>query len=619
MAEESPSSSSSSSNHMTKSREILATPSHEGLEIIIYHLSMRQETIEYKTALSLYGFIVSTFPNCLTLKLLKVYQCSQDIVVRFKSIHLLSKTLSDLRSRSFELSLVALNEIKPSLISCLKMEGNGDSDFEILRGIVSCVAYDVMILDNEGWEELSECIFSLAGEDSVKAFHVFVDLPPVYCNFIDRFRFRILEKAENVLICPEECSVEKWSLCLETVVKLGLQVLDSEEEEEKEGFDLVKYLLSVIVKSARNVMEKGMSGFLVRGLECLEMFLSRDMNLNGYSKAQRCFVSSLVIKIEGVAKHTKEVVRRINRLVKSRLDPDIIQMQLQEDVKKLELEFGRLWCEHLMNYSSLEVLRIFASTDLEDKTREIAIRRVNVLLSDHTLNVAKIDVSVMTQLQPLLISCLSKKGISDSMFKVLGEVVYHVAYEMFNVHSTWFALHNYIASTCKSEFQRAVYIFSCLTMPLEDDKFVIDMVKDLLAEIITRLNPTKEVYVDWVLAFTGAFCAAIHLADTPSQAESVKEIANKMVDSVKELVGRGKEVGSVRRGFRDVESIVKKQLKWYGPEEYKFIKSMLWRLYAIEGMRIESRIVLWRINAFLERDVAEEDKEMPEIEIDESV
>ncbi|CAN8275182.1 unnamed protein product [Cochlearia groenlandica] len=46
---------------------------------------------------------------------------SQDIVSRFKSIHL------DLRSRRFELSPVALNEIKPSLISCLTMEGNGVS------------------------------------------------------------------------------------------------------------------------------------------------------------------------------------------------------------------------------------------------------------------------------------------------------------------------------------------------------------------------------------------------------------------------------------------------------------------------------------------------------------
>ncbi|KAF3509389.1 hypothetical protein F2Q69_00010175 [Brassica cretica] len=40
---------------------------------------------------------------------------------------------------------------------------------------------------------------------------------------------------------------------------------------------------------------------------------------------------------------------------------------------------------HLSTLSSpLEILRIFADTDLEERSIELAIRRLNVLLSDHT-------------------------------------------------------------------------------------------------------------------------------------------------------------------------------------------------------------------------------------------
>ncbi|VVB15193.1 unnamed protein product [Arabis nemorensis] len=156
-------------------------------------------------------------------------------------------------------------------------------------------------------------------------------------------------------------------------------------------------------------------------------------------------------------------------------------------------------------------------------------------------------------------------------------------------------------------------------MSLEDEEFVIPVMESLLPEISTRLNPPKEVLVDnscWVLAFTGAFCAIVHSIEIPSHAKSVKEIAYKMVDSVRELVERGMEVGLVRRAFRDVENIVKKQLEWFGTSDFKFVKGMLWRLYEIKGMKMESKIVLWRISFILERGVAEQLKEYPKTELD---
>ncbi|KFK23696.1 hypothetical protein AALP_AAs52011U000100 [Arabis alpina] len=73
------------------------------------------------------------------------------------------------------------------------------------------------------------------------------------------------------------------------------------------------------------------------------------------------------------------------------------------------------------------------------------------------------------------------------------------------------------------------------------------------------------------------------------------------------------EVGFVRRAFRDVESIVKRhlELEWFNAIEYKFVKGMLWRLYDIKGMKMESKVVLWKINVRLERGVAKEFKELP--------
>ncbi|CAL9224629.1 unnamed protein product [Arabidopsis halleri] len=599
-----------------KAREILVSASHEELAMIVDNLFKRQDSEEYKTSRALYDFCVSCNPGCLALKLLKLYQSSSNGVTRFRSIYLLSETLTDFRNRNFELSRDSLYEIKTLLISCLTMQETKESDIKILRKIVYFVAYNVVLLHDGKWDELGDCILTLANsKEPVKAFHVFIDLPPVYKSFIDKFLHKILEEASNVFLDPYR--VEDWSLALQTFVKMWIQLLSTGMR-----FELLRALMEIRVSFVANsvieLVNKEKEQFLVQGLEDFERFFSRDMDLYHYDTNQCYFLSDLVIKIEGVGTHlTKEIVRKIKMLVTEQDNPAI---KPQDDLKNSrEEEFDRCWYDHLKNLSSLEVLKIFASTELEDRSREIAIRRVSSLLSDHTLKKVKIDIAEMRELQPLIISCLKEEGISFSMFKVLGQVVNYVAYEMLVYQEeTCYELRDYIASS-KTEFRRAVYIFQCLTMALVDDDFVIPVMENLFPEIITRLNPPTELLVDnscWVLVFRGGFCAAIHLIEDPGYAKSVKEIAHKMIDSVKELVEREMEVGLVRRAFRDVESIVKKQLEWYSTSQYKFVKGLLWRLYAIKGMKWESKIVLWRINVIVDRGVKEVEKELPETDFD---
>ncbi|VVA93734.1 unnamed protein product [Arabis nemorensis] len=591
---------SSTSSLLSKSSDLLATPSHERLELLLNQLATPEETLEFQSALALYDFCVSKFPNCLTLMLLKIYQSSSNEIVRFQSIHLLSSTLDVYRNRETHLSLDGLNEIKPLLIPCLKMKME-ETHMKILRKIVSFIAYNVVSLDNDGWDELGDCILSLAETEPLKAFHVFVELPRVYLRFIDRFMQRIVEEAEKVLLNPKnEDDVENWSLGLETLVKMSVQILDhSDNDVEDWRLGLVKIFLSILVKSVKElVKKKGMEEFVVQGLENLERFLFRDRDCYGYNKDQCVFVSTFVYKIKELGTKIMEVAKKIHRLVTSSNNPPENQ-----DF------FDRFCFEQLNTLSLLEIGRIFAYA--EERSKDMAIRRLNLLLSDDNPNKADIDVTVMRTLQKLIVSCLTKRGISESNFKVLGEVVFHVAYEMDEIR-------DYIVSNSRTKFQRAVYIYQCLTMPLDEEDFVIPVMEKLLPEISSRLNPPSEVLVDnseWVLAFTGAFCGVIHLLDTDNQAESVKEIAYKMIDSVRELVERGMEVGLVRRAFRDVESIVMKDVEWFGSSEYKFVKGMLWRLYAIKGMKMESKLVLWRINIRLEGGLTELFKQLLESEL----
>ncbi|KAF8100499.1 hypothetical protein N665_0223s0025 [Sinapis alba] len=582
-------------NPMWKARDVLASPSHQGLERVVSDIFMGQETTEHQTAKALFHFFTINFANCLTLKLLHMYQSSSVGVHRYHLTHLLFQTLLAYKNRKFELSLLALNEIKPLLISCLRMQET--PEMKLFSRIVCFVAYDVMKVGNGGWDELSECIFEISSVEPLKALHIFVDLPPMYERFIYSCFGMIVEKAKKVLLMPDQDRVEDWSLGLQAVVKLGIQHLDSVLRS-----DSVKSLLTLLVKAASDLVDKGMEQFLGQGLADLDRFLSREKKLYNYNKDQCDFVSVFWLKIKDLEQLTKEATGEIHGLVKSA--PSLVQ-QPQEHGAASERE----WFDRLNNLPPLEILRIFASTDVEERFRDMAIRRLNVLLSDYILREESTDPSLLRQLQPLLISCLWKKeGISESMFKVLGEVVYSVAFEMMTSHvEIWEDLGYYITSHIEKDFQRAVYIFQCLTMWLHED-FIDPIVENLLPEINKRLYPPTDVLLDnscWVLAFLGAFCAITQLVAMQVYAGTVVDMADKMVDSVRELVQRKMEVGFVRRAFRDLEIIVKKQMEWFSNNEYILTKSLLQRLYLIEGMTMESKMVLWRINVFVDRGMAD--------------
>ncbi|CAA7045653.1 unnamed protein product [Microthlaspi erraticum] len=249
--------------------------------------------------------------------------------------------------------------------------------------------------------------------------------------------------------------------------------------------------------------------------------------------------------------------------------------------KPLHPDLDRYLYNTLTQRSALEILQVFSAAELDDRTREVVIRGLHDLLCDHTSGNGELDVAEIENLQPLLIVCLQEAGMPENTFKILAQVVYHVAVETFSFgEDPWFDLWDYIAES-KRDFEKAVYIFQCLTMRLDGgdkEEFMIRAVNSLVPEISSRLNPPRELL----------------------------EIEEKMVESVRELVERGMEVGLVRRGFRDVESIVEQQWDWYKNCEFRFVKGLIRRLYEIKGMKMESKIVLWRISVVLEKSVGEE-------------
>ncbi|CAA7036346.1 unnamed protein product [Microthlaspi erraticum] len=588
---------------MFKARDLLATPSHEGLTIVVDQLFKRQETDEYKTARALYDFCVANLSNCLTLKLLKLYLHSIDDVVRFRSIFLLYKTLTDSRNGSIAiaLSLVSFKDIKPLVISCLKMPNAKKSDGKILRRIVSFVAFSVVKLDNRGWDELGDCILFLANTDPLKAFSVFLDLPLLGLKFVRPFLEKLVEEVYKVL--QDDRDEEDWSLALETAIKLGIQI--------ERRFDLTREILGNVLKSAGELVKKGKEQFLQRGLARLVKFLEKDSKMCEYSSEQCGFVSEFAFKI---GTYTEEAARNIYQMVTKlenhvpdpafKLEPSLVEKQRSE----LELY------KSLEMLPPVEILSMVALTRMSDESREVAMRRVHDFLCDHTSGKAVIGVSEIRKLKKLLISCLAEVGLPENTFKILGQVVFHVAHEMLSFQEdTWSDLWVYIGSQCKTQFENTVYIFQCLTMMLEDKEFVIPAIENLLPEITTRLNPPRELLVDnscWVLAFVGGFCAAIHLLEFTSYAGSVKEISDQMIGSVGELVERGMEVGLVRRALRDLESVVKKQVEWYDANEYRFCKTLLRRLYTIRGLGRETMFVVWRTNKIFERGTPNVDKEL---------
>ncbi|CAA7055760.1 unnamed protein product [Microthlaspi erraticum] len=566
-----------------KATAFLNTRNLEEVAKVLFPLFMDQETSEHQSSLALYEHCVATSPDSLTRKLLNVYLSSPSAIFRFRAIHLLSETISDLRNCNFRFSPPELNLIKPLLISCLWKKESKPSDIKILARIVSFVAHN-----NGGeWNELSDCILELANTDPRKACLVVLDLPLAYGRFITRFAKPILEKTETMLLGGGE---RDWSLALQTAIKIAVQVSDSETDVER-----------IVLKPAEETVKKE---FLQKGIEDLKKFLARDGIVCRYNDDQRFFVGWLVFKIAVCCYQTIEQSKRVTS--------EVLRVLKKPRKYEKDVGFASDWWDYLTELSPVDVLRVYALKNIGGESKELAIKRLNFVLFEHTSEKVKIEVQVMRQLQGNLILRLKEEGVSENMFRVLGEVVFHVANEMLSSEEDkWFDLWSYIGSECKTEFKKAVYVFQCLTMWLEDKEFVIPAVDNLLPEITRRL---KHPLVDescWALAFVGAFCAMIHLVEMSDRVETVKEVLCIMVGSVRELVGRRMEVGFVRRGFRDVESVVKKELKWYSASEYRFVKGLLRRLYEIKGMEMESKIVLWRINKIVERGVKDVVKEYP--------
>ncbi|XP_010445556.1 PREDICTED: uncharacterized protein LOC104728240 [Camelina sativa] len=591
------------------SRAILANPSNEALAAIVEQLYNKpQESNEYKSARALYDFCVSFFPNCLTLKLLKIYRFYPNDFVRLRSIDLLAETV---KAHRFELSRVSLHEIKPLLISCLTMQNPKRSDAEIVRVIVSLVADKVGV-----WEEMSDCILHiLAHQDPIWAFNVFIKLPSsLYGGFVHRFLQKFLDEVYKVLLHPVEDGVEEWVLALKSAVKMGIQLMHSEMR-----FDLTRDILHIVLKSADEVVLNGMEEeFLQRGLQSLEKFLAKDASKFKWNSDQCRFVAEFAFRISETGTDTKEFAKEIYQMV-TKVDKFVYNPAFRLSPSRVEEDSD---CEEVYNHlevlSAVEVMTLIA-TEIDNRLREIACSRLYELLCDHISGTEEISVSDIRELQPFLISCLAEVGIPESTFKILSQVVFHVLHELSTYQNdNWFGIWDYIATECKRLFRQTVYIFQCLTMRIDDKEFVIHAINSILPEIHSNLNPPRELLLEnnncWVLAFTGAFCAAIHLIEVSSHAEHLKIIAYKMIDSVREVLERGMEVELVRRAFIDMEKIVERQFDCYTSNDYRFVKGLVWRLYAIKGMSEESKFVLWRINVILEK--VQGVKVLPKSELD---
>lgn len=139
-------------------------------------------------------------------------------------------------------------------------------------------------------------------------------------------------------------------------------------------------------------------------------------------------------------------------------------MKLRLHPHETALEFNKSWYNHLNSLGPLELLKIFASNEYENMSRELAIMRLNHLLSDPISKKMLIDISVMIQLKPLLYSCLLDQRISYHLFIFLGEVVNHVAYEVLIIlKEEWRDLWQYYIA--KPNRVRE----NCLYLPMLDD------------------------------------------------------------------------------------------------------------------------------------------------------
>ncbi|XP_010415145.1 PREDICTED: uncharacterized protein LOC104701192 [Camelina sativa] len=233
---------------------------------------------------------------------------------------------------------------------------------------------------------------------------------------------------------------------------------------------------------------------------------------------------------------------------------------------------------------SLKLMRIYTSKEprVDDGIRENAVRCLHAIF---IVEEASLNSAVVHVLSPELISCLEEQVISESSFKILSMLVNRIAFEVFTIHEeTWHDLREFISSRAETEFAKAVFVFTSLSMPLDEDDFVIPLMDYLLPAILKRLGNVHEgsgsgsgsSSSEWGLAFVGGFCAAIHLLETTS-VSLVENLVNEMLKSV----NRGMELGFLGKALRDVEIAVVQQLWWYCTREFKFVLGFIRRIDAM--------------------------------------
>lgn len=244
---------------------------------------------------------------------------------------------------------------------------------------------------------------------------------------------------------------------------------------------------------------------------------------------------------------------------------------------------------------SLKLIRVYSSRDprFPHDIREKAIKFLYLLLSEQ--EEASLNLIIVEELSPLLITCLAEQVNSDTSFKILSKIVNRIASEIFTVHeATWNDLRDYISSRAETEFAKSVFVFKSLSMPLDGEEFVVPVMENLLPAIMKRLGDEEESELG--LAFVGGFCAAIHLLET-TRVDLVEDLVYEMLESV----NRGKELGFLEKALREVEMIVVKQLGWYCTTEFRFVSGLIRRIAAFSGGGITEETVLKRIKMIVEK------------------
>ncbi|XP_019057056.1 PREDICTED: uncharacterized protein LOC109116331 [Tarenaya hassleriana] len=129
--------------------------------------------------------------------------------------------------------------------------------------------------------------------------------------------------------------------------------------------------------------------------------------------------------------------------------------------------FYRFCSTNFPNSMSLKLLQIYASPDktgYDDNIRQIAIRHLNVLVSNHRGKGEEplLPFLALKGLARLLITCLVEQEIYEDTFKILAQVAYHIAFEISLRQSIfWPDLLKFISSNAEKEFHLAVTTISC--------------------------------------------------------------------------------------------------------------------------------------------------------------